>query len=67
MALPFARRASQGTLRWLVLALWALTALSASVFLRKDPFDATHQRRIFTVHMENVREKARRVLLLNPL
>ncbi|KZV84957.1 hypothetical protein EXIGLDRAFT_726594 [Exidia glandulosa HHB12029] len=54
MALPFVRRASSASLKWLVLALYALTVLSASIFLKKDAFDADHQRRIFVVHMENI-------------
>ncbi|EJD41737.1 hypothetical protein AURDEDRAFT_115343 [Auricularia subglabra TFB-10046 SS5] len=54
MVLPFARRIGQATLRWVVIVLWGLSALSASVFLRKNPFDAEHQRRYFIIHNENI-------------
>lgn len=54
MALPFARRIGQTTLRYVVLGLWAVTALSAAVFLTRHPFDSEHPQRVFVVHMENV-------------
>lgn len=55
LALPFAHRFGHRVLMRAVLLLGAITALMIVVFSLKAPFDQMHQKRVFVLHMENVR------------
>ena len=53
--IPFSHRFSRRTLFRSVLCLSLLSGAAMLVFMRREPFDEMHQKRLFIIHMENVR------------
>lgn len=59
--LPLSHRFSRRTLFRSVLCLSVLSGVAMLVFKQRDVFDELHQKRLFVLHMENVR------VLVSPL
>ena len=53
--IAFSHRFSRRTLTRSVLCSSALSAAAMLAFMRMEPFDEMHQKRLFVIHMENVR------------
>ena len=55
LAIPFIHRYSRKVLVRSVVFLFGLTVVATAIFAVREPFDAMHQKRLFVIHMENVR------------
>ena len=53
--IAFAHRFSRRALFRSVLFSSALSVVMMLVFMQREPFDEMHQKRLFVIHMENVR------------
>ena len=55
LTVPFVQRFSRRLLIRLVLFTSMVTGLVMAAFCMRSPFDAMHQKRLYIIHMENVR------------
>ena len=55
LAVAFVHRFSRRTLARTVVLLSLVTGVAMAVFCSRSPFDTMHQKRLFVLHMENVR------------
>lgn len=55
LSIPFIHRYSRVVLTRSILLMVTLTVISMAVFSMRSPFDTMHQKRLFVIHMENVR------------
>ena len=55
LSIPFIHRYSRGVLVRSIVLLTFVTTASVAVFSMRSPFDTMHQKRLFVMHMENVR------------
>ena len=55
LAIPFIHRYSHRMLVRAVILLSMITGVSMAIFAMRSPFDSMHQKRLFVIHMENVR------------
>lgn len=55
LAIPLMHRFGKQALLRGIIAMSILSAVSIAYFSAREPFDAMHQKRLFVLHMENVR------------
>ena len=55
LAIPFVHRFGRGVLVRGVVLSAVITAVMMALFSLRSPFDPMHQKRVFVLHMENVR------------
>jgi hypothetical protein len=55
LVIPFAHRFTRRVLINSILISSVATAFAMIIFARRNTFDAMHQKRLFVIHMENVR------------
>ena len=55
LVVPFMNRFSRRVLLRAVILVSMVTGVAMAVFAMRSPFDSMHQKRLFVIHMENVR------------
>lgn len=61
--IPFVHRYSRPVLARSILLMVTVTTISMAVFSMRNPFDTMHQKRLFVIHMENVRDRELKLIL----